>query len=102
MNLTCIYYLFKQIFCIVPNEWGTYMDNEEIRKIHNSLPSKDIIRNGYINYLKYLYLNSGDFYLLDNINDFNLNKYNQAGFGNMKKPWNIWFIQEEFNAHYGF
>lgn len=92
----------KQIFCIVPNEWGTYMDNEEIRKIHNSLPSKDIIRNGYINYLKYLYLNSGDFYLLDNINDFNLNKYNQAGFGNMKKPWNIWFIQEEFNAHYGF
>ena len=67
----------KQFYCVVPNEWGIYMDVPEIAQIHNSLPTNDIIRGGYINYLCLLYKYTNNLYLFQVINDFNLHKYNQ-------------------------
>jgi hypothetical protein len=92
----------KQFFCIVPNEWGMFMEYPQIAKIHNTLPSNDIIRSGYINYLSILYKYTQKIYLFQLINDYNLHKFNQFRKYEVGHPWKIWFIQEEFNANYGF
>ena len=92
----------KQFFCVVPNEWGMYMDVPEIAAIHNSLPTNDIIRAGYINYLCLLYQYTNKLYLFQLMNDFNLHQYNQINKYKHGHPWRLWFIQEEFNANYGF
>ena len=94
----------KQFFCIVPNEWGMYMDIPEIARIHNSLPTNDIIRGGYINYISFLYENTNGarLDLFQMINEFNLHKYNQFKKWSVGDPLRLWFIQEEFNGNHGF
>lgn len=92
----------KQFFCVVPNEWGMYMDVPQIALIHNSLPTNDIIRGGYINYLCILYQYTYKVYLFQLINDFNLHQYNQINKYKKGYPWRLWFIQEEYNNNYGF
>jgi len=92
----------KQFYCIVPNEWGMYMDIPQIAELHNSLPTNDIIRAGYINYLSLLYSYTSRLDLFQMINEFNLHKYNQFSKYTVGDPWRLWFIQEEFNGNHGF
>jgi len=64
------------IGCIVPYEWGTLNEYPEINELHNSLPTEDIIKLGYKNYLKYLYKFSKKEYLLNFINEYSLEAFN--------------------------
>lgn len=63
------------IGCIVPYEWGTLNEFPEINELHNQLPTEDIIRLGYKNYIKYLYKFSKKEYLLDYIQQYNLQSF---------------------------
>jgi hypothetical protein len=117
----------KSLFCIVPNEWGWLLDTDinpnetwkyNVQILHTRLPTPDIIKLGYINYISLLNtLTEYRFNFLKNsINDFNLQTSNQFSFykynlpikdgitlNEIKNfPWQIWFIQEEANAQYGF
>jgi hypothetical protein len=98
-------------FCVVPNEWGMYMEYPEIARIHNTLPTRDIIRSGYLNYITLLASITGKLFLSEIISQYNLSSVSQYQNQNVNNtlsnqisgyPWEIWFIQEEHNAHYGF
>lgn len=110
-----IVYFFnsKTIAMIVPYEWGMFMEYPEINKIHNQLPTYDIIRLGYKNYLKLLYQYTNKQYLLDMINTFNLQSYHFYKFDNQNEttnitnynkfmPFNYWQIQLIKNTDCGF
>lgn len=110
-----IVYFFnsKIIAMIVPNEWGMFMEYPEITKIHNQLPTYDIIRSGYKNYLKLLYQYTNKQYLLDMINKFNLQSFNFYKFDNQNEntditnynkfiSFNYWSLQQVKNSECGF
>jgi len=110
-----IIYFFKSkvIAMIVPDEWGRFMEYPEIYKIHNTLPTYDIIRLGYKNYLKLLYQHTNKIFLLDLINKFNLQSYQFYKFDNQNNniditnynkfiPFNYWPIQQVNNTQSGF
>ena len=110
-----IVYFFnsKIIAMIVPYEWGMFMEYPEINKIHNQLPTYDIIRLGYKNYLKLLYQYTNKQYLLDMINTFNLQSYHFYKFDNQSQTtditnynkfmsFNYWQIQLIKNTDCGF
>jgi len=103
------------IGCIVPYEWGSLNEFPEINELHNNLPSEDIIRLGYKNYIKYLYKFSKKKYLLEYIQDYSLqsfihynpfyqnnnnsNLYNILSYFN---PYQNWPLTEIRNCYIGF
>ena len=67
----------KTIAMIVPYEWGMFMDNPFIAKMHSTIPSPDIIAMGYKNYLKLLYKNTNKYFLMEYINKYNMMSYTE-------------------------
>jgi len=79
------------IGCVVPYEWGTLNEYPEIKELHNCLPTEDIIKLGYKNYLKYLYKYSNKEYLLNYINEYSLEAFNH---------YNPFFQDNTFSNYY--
>ena len=105
----------ETIACIVPYEWGSLTEYPEIARLHSRLPTEDIIRLGYKNYLKLLYKHSNCQYILDYIQNYSqenfvhYNSYLQDNLysdgyniNSVFNPFDNWPIQHVKNCHIGF
>jgi hypothetical protein len=105
----------ETIACIVPYEWGSLTEFTDIARLHSRLPTEDIIRLGYKNYLKLLYKYSNRQYILDYIQNYSLESfvhYNSYLQNNLNSdnyninsvfnPFDNWPIQHVKNCHIGF
>lgn len=105
----------KVIACIVPYEWGSLTEFPKLAELHSGLPTEDIIRYGYKNYLKLLYNFTQRQYLLEYINNYSMesflydDSYRQVDYffdrdkiNNTTNPLNHWPIQEVKNCYVGF
>jgi hypothetical protein len=105
----------ETIACIVPYEWGSLTEFSDIARLHSGLPTEDIIRLGYKNYLKLLYKYSKRQYILDYIQNYSLesfvhyNSYLQDSensdhynINSVYNPFDNWPIQHVKNCHIGF
>jgi len=101
------------IAMVVPYEWGMLTEYPEIAQLHSGLPSVDTIKMGYKNYIKYLFKYSGRTYLLDYLQKYNLQAFNEynflyqsADFESFRlidfNPFLNWPIQEVKNCFRGF
>ncbi len=105
----------RVIACVVPFEWGSLTEYPDLAQLHSGLPTEDIIRYGYKNYLKLLYNASKRQYLLDYINNYSMesflfyDSYRQVDFlfetekiNNTTNPLNYWPLDEVKNCYNGF
>jgi hypothetical protein len=104
----------QTIGCVVPYEWGILTEYPELAQLHAGLPTEDIIRLGYKNYLKLLYNASHREYLLDYIHKYSLenfvhyNSYTQidvtfiSNSNTTHNSLNNWPISEVKNCYNGF
>lgn len=105
----------RVIACVVPFEWGSLTEYPDLAQLHAGLPTEDIIRYGYKNYLKLLYNASKRQYLLDYINNYGMesflfyDSYRQVDFifetekiNNTFNALNNWPLDEVKNCYNGF
>jgi len=104
----------QTIGCVVPYEWGILSEYPELAQLHAGLPTEDIIRLGYKNYLKLLYNVSHRDYLLEYIHKYSLenfvhyNSYVQINVSYISdsnttcNSLNNWPISEVKNCYNGF
>jgi len=105
----------KAIACIVPFEWGSLTEYPDLAQLHSGLPTEDIIRYGYKNYLKLLYNESKRQYLLDYINNYSMesflfyDSYRQVDYlfetekiNNTTNALDYWPLDEVKNCYNGF
>lgn len=105
----------KTIAMVVPNEWGMFMEYPEVTHLHNMLPTNDLIRLGYKNYIKFLYKHTKKRTLLETLNSYNLQSFNEhcisdenfvdktnSSIDYVRNPFHYWPIDEVINAHKGF